>query len=619
MIDLHAIARKYGGIVTGGQAMIPAIGHSSKDRGVAIKSEASAPDGCLVHCFNGGDPLTEKDRLRADGFLPERKPKPAIGPWITVATFEYTDADGEVLYRTVRREPERWNGPGKRPKKFCAERCVEGRWISGIGDCMRVPYRLPELCEAVEAGTHVYLVEGEAKANKIAGMGLPATAIAFGANGWRAEYAQHLAGAVVYILPDNDVPGLEFANRVYKDLQGIAEPSIVELPGLLVAGDIIDWPGTADELAELAAVSRATDRLDSTEPSKLSGRAFHFVAVGDLQCRPPEFLVQDLVETETLGMVFGDPGYGKSFLAVDLGTCIATGEAFHGRPVKQGSVFFIAGEGHNGLARRFEAWSIARIVSRTGVPLFKSDRAAQMLDKESAPSVAEAVRELAAVHGPPALIIIDTLARNFGAGDENNTKDMSEFVAAIDKLKGQFPGCAVLIIHHSGHAEKGRARGAMALKAALDCEYRIEKKQNEVRMTCTKMKDASEPPDLFFSFRGVILGDATQSAVLRSMDAPERQQIIRKSQRLAIDTFIDAAAAHGRFETGKMPGLHLDNWQTEFLSRHTADNEESKKRAFRRVRNDLVTAEILSVRDDVYSTDNKDIVAAIEAKRTERT
>lgn len=29
--------------------------------------------------------------------------------------------------------------------------------------------------------------------------------------------------------------------------------------------------------------------------------------------------------------------------------------------------------------------------------------------------------------------------------------------------------------HEIGHAEKQRARGAMALKGALDCEYRLEK------------------------------------------------------------------------------------------------------------------------------------------------
>jgi hypothetical protein len=38
--------------------------------------------------------------------------------------------------------------------------------------------------------------------------------------------------------------------------------------------------------------------------------------------------------------------------------------------------------------------------------------------------VLESVRHLAENHGEPVLIVVDTLARNFGNGDENSTKDM---------------------------------------------------------------------------------------------------------------------------------------------------------------------------------------------------
>jgi RecA-family ATPase len=107
---------------------------------------------------------------------------------------------------------------------------------------------------------------------------------------------------------------------------------------------------------------------------------FQFVPVADLKYRAPEYIIMELFEADTLGLIFGDPGCGKSFLAVDIALSVATGTPFHGRDTKQGSVFFIAGEGHNGLARRFAAWSQARGVSLAGVPLFKSERAAQFLD-----------------------------------------------------------------------------------------------------------------------------------------------------------------------------------------------------------------------------------------------
>lgn len=74
MVDLRAIAQRYGGKVSGNECLIPTPGHSPRDRGTAIRVAPGAPDGLLVTCFNGGqaDALSVKDMLREDGFLPPR-------------------------------------------------------------------------------------------------------------------------------------------------------------------------------------------------------------------------------------------------------------------------------------------------------------------------------------------------------------------------------------------------------------------------------------------------------------------------------------------------------------------------------------------------------------------
>ena len=345
---------------------------------------------------------------------------------------------------------------------------------------------------------------------------------------------------------------------------------------------------------------------------------FHFVPVHDLKYREPDYIIDELFETETLGLLFGDPGCGKSFLAVDIALAVASGTPFHGRHVKQGSVFFIAGEGHNGLARRFAAWAKARDVSLAGVPLFKSERAAQFLDGASAKAVADAVASLAKDHGQPTLIIIDTLARNFGAGDENNTKDMSEFVVAVDDLKARFPGCAVLIVHHSGHAEKQRARGAMALKGALDLEFRVEKDGDAMRLINTKMKDAEPPSDMFFSFRQVDLDGSAKSAVLDATDAPERTERLTATQRIAHTAYVTAAKQSGEWADDGFLGVHADAWREAFYSIHTGDNADAKKKAFQRVRRDLVEKGMMAVKDDVYLIKDIGVKMAISLERDKR-
>lgn len=291
-----------------------------------------------------------------------------------------------------------------------------------------------------------------------------------------------------------------------------------------------DFPLTDDEFFGFNPNAQSMSNRDAGPRDRLtlsggsaSGRhergGFRFVAVGDLDLSPPEFLVQDLIETDSLGVIFGEPGCGKSFLAVDLACSVATGIAFHGREVKAGPVLYIAGEGHHGLVRRFKAWEELYHAPLQNSPLFKSTCSAQFLDGESATQVLDQARSLAATHGTPSLVIVDTLARNYGPGDENSTADMSRFVAAMDRLRDQL-GCVVLIVHHSGHQEKERGRGSTALKAAADAEFVVVKEGDTIDVRCTKMKDADTPPDLRFQLTDVdLLGDVPmKSAALVAVD-----------------------------------------------------------------------------------------------------
>lgn len=66
---------------------------------------------------------------------------------------------------------------------------------------------------------------------------------------------------------------------------------------------------------------------------------FQFIPVAELTYRAPEYIVSELIEADTLGLIFGDPGCGKSFLTVDIALSVATGTPFHERATKQGAVF----------------------------------------------------------------------------------------------------------------------------------------------------------------------------------------------------------------------------------------------------------------------------------------
>lgn len=357
-----------------------------------------------------------------------------------------------------------------------------------------------------------------------------------------------------------------------------------------------------------------------TQPPPEWEAVFRFVAVSALEYAPPDFRVEGLIECDTLGLVFGDPGCGKSFLGVDLALSVATGHPFHNRPVRQGAVFYIAGEGHSGLVRRFHAWAGERGRSLEGVPLFKSECAAQFLDEKSARSVEHAISQLAAQHGKPAMIVVDTLARNFGPGDENQTKEMSAFVAAMDKLRTAWPGCVILIIHHSGHQDKERGRGSMALKAALDFEYRLAKSGQILRLTNTKMKDAEPPRDMAFTLKDVTLAEGAKSAALVYSEEHEKTDTkarpkMSSDARLAKDTFAEVAASLGP-NSGFQ--IALEPWRTAFYAKHTGDNPASKRQAFKRGRDALVDQKLIEPENDVYRCIDPEMRLDINMTRKQR-
>lgn len=232
-----------------------------------------------------------------------------------------------------------------------------------------------------------------------------------------------------------------------------------------------------------------------------------FTMVGDLIAnpKPPAWLLQDILEQDTLALIYGPPKKGKSFVAVDWMCSIATGTPCHGHPAKQAPVFYICGEGHNGLARRFLAWSLARGISLAGAPIAVSNRALPMTHPGAVRAVSEAVEELRAITGmDPGLIVVDTLARNFGA-NENDTEAMSVFITHLDAIREPFKATA-LIVHHSGKDETRGARGSTVLFGAIDASYVVTRDElGMVSLTPEAMKDAALPPAQIFGMTPVSL------------------------------------------------------------------------------------------------------------------
>lgn len=192
--------------------------------------------------------------------VPKETPKEAAKK-ITAATFEYTDENGIVIYAVDRLEYQNADGSfvlkddGKRMKSFRQRRPDPDRpggWIANMDGITRVPYRLPELIEAVAAGQLIYIVEGEGCVEALRGIGCAATTNAGGAGKWGPDFNKYLNDADVVLLPDADPPGQKHMDDVAASLVGIAARTrVLALPGLPAKGDVVEWlaaGGTREEL-----------------------------------------------------------------------------------------------------------------------------------------------------------------------------------------------------------------------------------------------------------------------------------------------------------------------------------------------------------------------------------
>jgi len=127
-----------------------------------------------------------------------------------IATYDYRDAAGTLLYQVVRFDPKdfRVRRPAAEGRPATDGRPgPDGGWVWELGDVPRVLYRLPELTSA-DPTAWVYIAEGEKDVDSLAGQGLVATCNPGGAGKW-AKLADDsaLTGRKVCILPDKDEAG----------------------------------------------------------------------------------------------------------------------------------------------------------------------------------------------------------------------------------------------------------------------------------------------------------------------------------------------------------------------------------------------------------------------------
>jgi hypothetical protein len=547
-----------------------------------------------------------------------------------VAYYDYVDEAGAMRFQVVRFEPKTFKQ--RRPNGY-------GGWLWNVDGVTPLPYRLPELLEAIGNAHIVCVPEGEKDVDRLRSLGVPATCNAGGANKWQDALTTHFADADVVVIADNDAPGRKHAHDVAAKLQGVAKRvRVLELvkqwPQCPHKGDISDWIEQTNATAEqlYALIEQLPDwdasqadgeeeaQADDAQPfGQTSVPRFVLKRLDQLVINTaPNYLIKGLLPRVGLGVIWGWYKSGKSFSVLDMALCIAHGRDYHGRRTKSGPVVYIALEGGSRYPDRTTAWHLINNVPQHGAPFYLLSEVQFDLFTDSAALIASIHAQVAE---PPVAIFVDTLNRAIN-GSENKPEDMARFVRGCDALRIAFQ-CFIGILHHSGAAGNDRPRGHTSLAGADDVGIAISTGASKlITLHVDHIRDDAPASDLTFGLETVQVatndeGDPIISAAVVALAGPAKSvPKLSGYDKIAYNLLVgliadcgQAAPASNRIPAGQI-GVSAPLWRTLFYKSHPSDpgnKADTAGRAFRRAVGKLQSLGAISIWDDfVWLPDKPD-------------
>lgn len=178
----------------------------------------------------------------------------------------------------------------------------------------------------------------------------------------------------------------------------------------------------------------------------------------------PPALIEGLLPAAAVVLLAGEPGVGKSFVALSWAASVAAGAPWCGRAVSAGSgrVAYVLGEGYLRFGQRIEAWETTH-GQQLGEGLIFVDGARRGVDLADPEKAEELVEKLELFE--PDLVILDTFSMLAHVKSENDNAEIAKVFSVAHRIVSR-TGASVVIVHHL--SKGGTIRGASAFVGNVD-------------------------------------------------------------------------------------------------------------------------------------------------------
>ena len=249
-------------------------------------------------------------------------------------------------------------------------------------------------------------------------------------------------------------------------------------------------------------------------------------AHGDPDPRPlKRWMIKRLIPVCGHGLLSGQWGTGKTFMALELGASVMTGQPFLGHLIKrQCGVLFIAAEGAEDIRLRLNAVVQVKCGGMQRAPFRWYEAAPVLLRKGTVETLVAMAKQadasLQQEFGMPlGLIFIDTITASAGysqPGAENDN-GVGQHLMNVLKTVGETLDCFVIGIDHYGKNIGAGTRGAYSKEASGDLvlvclgDKELSGRVINTRLVVRKNRQGPQGQEVAFTLREVTTPERTRT------------------------------------------------------------------------------------------------------------